>query len=123
MAVFDLIGSPFPKDDPHFTKNKVLQQQIHQLESYIEIKWDLQDINLFLQQASFIKTPEDIENIKIIHAPIAQEAMIISAIITYGKLFRGSKNRTVLRAKDIHWGESAPYHRFLMDLRDKFLAH
>jgi hypothetical protein len=122
MAVIDLVGTPFPKDHPLFL-NKRLRQLIRQLESYIEIKWDLQDISLFLQQASFIKTPEDIEKIKIIHAPLAQEAMIISAVIAYGKLFKSSTNRTVLNARDIHWGESAGYHRFLIDLRDKFLAH
>lgn len=123
MTIIDLVGTPFPKDHPFFQDDKRLMSLVHKVESYIEMLWDLRDINLFLAQASFINTPEDVENIKIIHAPTAREAMVIAAIVGYGKLFKSATGRTVLKAGDVFPNGADGSHKFLIDLRDKFVAH
>lgn len=123
MATFDSVGVPFPKDAPLFLSDPKIQKKIQQIESLIEIRWDTQDISLYLHQASFLKTPHDVNSLSIISGAVAKEALVVAAVVGYGKLFKSATCRTVLNPYDIFDNDTHPLHMSIIDFRDKLLAH
>jgi hypothetical protein len=123
LATYDLVGTPFPKHDPLFIQDRPFQNKLSKLESYIEMKWDISEIMRYVCQIELSKDPELIHSIDKFHIPFAHEAMTITAILGYAKLFKSAYCRTVLEAKEVFKSAPNPFHRFVMDLRDKFLAH
>jgi hypothetical protein len=123
MATIDTIGTPFPKGSPLFSADRRIGAKVKQLESYIEIKWDLSDVNLLIAQIGFIGEKFESGQIPGVHGPNAQEGMIIAAIITYARMFNSAKGRSQLDSRNIFSGTDAAFHSFLMDLRNQFLAH
>ena len=123
MATIDIVGIPFPTDDPPFASDRRICNNINTVESLIELTWDLNDINLLIAQIGFIGEKFQSGQLGGIHGPAAQEGMIIAAVITYARMFNHSKGRTRLKAEEILKEDDMGFHVFLMDLRNQFLAH
>jgi hypothetical protein len=123
LATYDLVSTPFPKHDPFFIQDRPLQNKLSQLESYIEMKWDISEIIRYVNQIELSKDPELIHSIDTIHIPCAHEAMTITAILGYAKLFKSAYCRTVLDKKVFRSDVLKLFHKDVMDLRNMFLAH
>lgn len=131
MATFDLIGVPFPSNHPAFLSDAKMQKRIRQLENYIELHSDLDDVFKYLEQIinlvsifrSGDKKNADIFNLGLDPA-ILIDGLSCAAVIQYAKCFVDSQGRMKLNAIDIFRQQNhKDSHKFFMNLRNQFFAH
>ena len=121
MTVYDLVGAPFPKDHPLFASDDRLQKKMAQLESFIEMHHDVDEITAYLKTASKIKEPIiHLDGVDVLSLQIL-DGLAVAAIVLYAKLFNASQGRTTLNKMDIF--DDLSDHDHFIDVRDKFLAH
>ncbi|GHA73579.1 hypothetical protein GCM10009007_13260 [Formosimonas limnophila] len=127
MAVSDLVGVPFPSTLSLFS-DQSLQGKIRQIESYIEICSDLNEVYTTLERVEhFNKMKTTKEVCKLLHGtPTAiADDLIYGAVVKYAKAFTNSNGFTQLEKSNVFPKGSADSesHAEIMSLRNKFFAH
>ena len=127
MATIDFVGLPFPIDLPAFQNDASLLKKIKQLESLIELKFDMDDAKDALNAWNNSMLMEDDVTLcnKFKCSPYRISECILSYIVMlYAKAFRSSRSRTTLESKVwMIFDKDIEKHNAIMKLRDDFFAH
>lgn len=128
MATFDFVGVPIPIHRPEFKNDTALQKSIRQLESLIEIQYDMfdaQDALIVLGNClNNEKLQKVAELLNCLYPWTVPESILSYIVVLYAKEFRESKGRTSLASKaHAIFKNDIDKHKYTMDLRDKFYAH
>jgi hypothetical protein len=127
MAVYDLVGVPFPSGHRLFL-DKPLQGKIRQIESYIEIYSDLDDLYTTLKRVEHFHkmttTTEVCDLLQCTPTTIAED-LIYAAVVKYAKAFTKSKGWTSLEQSEVFQedSEDSKHHEAIIYLRNKFFTH
>lgn len=123
MATYDAIGLPFPKSEPLFSEDSVLQKMLRQAEDLIEI---YNELGAIVQQVDGLLTLQShrVDLLKIgIYGLHVEEAISSGCIVAYGKSFSTS-SRVKLDADAIYRSSDLlAAHDFYIALRNKLYAH
>ncbi|MCD6196952.1 MAG: hypothetical protein J7K15_00065 [Deltaproteobacteria bacterium] len=128
MAIIDFVGVPIPIDLPEFRNDATLLKKIKQLESLIEIQYDMydaQDALIALRNCLNNEKQQKLAGLLNCCYPwTISESILSYIVILYAKEFRQSEGRTSLKsqANEI-FKNDIDKHVYTMDLRDKFYAH
>jgi len=128
MATIDLVGVPIPIDLPEFRNDATLLKKIKQLESLIEIQYDMYDVEdalRALQNSRSSKNQQKLcEILNCCYPWTISECILSYVIVLYAKQFMSSEGRTSLaRQVNAIFGNDKDKHDYTMDLRNKFYAH
>ena len=127
MAVYDLVGVPFPSTHPLFS-DKSLQGKIKQIKSYIEICSDLNEVYATLKRVEHFNkmttTTEVCNFLQGTPTAIADD-LIYGAVVKYAKVFTKSDGFTSLEQSEVFkkGSQDSEHHKEIMSLRNKFFAH
>lgn len=124
MATYDLVGMPFPSNDPEFVSDSGLQKKIRQLENYFELLDDLRNVSARIDEITVAKN-RFVELFQMGFAmDSVSDALACAAVVEYAKCFNASNGRTTLNAPKIFVaGDDLAQHESYIRLRDKFFAH
>jgi len=124
MAVYNLIGSPFPFNHPDFLSDVLLQKKVRQLENFIELHHDLRQVSEQIEQITKINNlSKDIFDMGLDKYSLV-EGLGCAAVMQYAKCFVKSDGRTSLNEKDIFTQQNhMTCHEFFMGLRMQLFAH
>ena len=128
MATIDFVGVPIPIDRPEFRNDATLQKKIKQLESVIEIQYDMYDAEDALRALQNCRNSENQQKLcelfNCCYPWTISECILSYVVVLYAKQFRSSEGRTSLaRQVDEIFNKDKDKHVYTMDLRDKFYAH
>ena len=127
MAIKDLVGVPIPIDLPEFQNDANLLKRIRQLESLIEIQYDMYDAQEALRALQNSRNNENQQKLCELlncYPWTISECILSYVVVLYAKEFRSSEGRTSLaRQVDEIFDKDKDKHDYTMDLRDKFYAH
>ena len=128
MATIDFVGVPIPIDLPEFKNDTFLLKKVKQLESLIEIQYDMYDAEDALRALQNIQNSENQLRIQKLlnccYPWTITECMLSYVVVLYAKQFRSSVGRTSLAKQvDEIFNKDKYKHKYTMDLRDKFYAH
>ena len=127
MVTIDAIGVPIPIDHPEFRNDLKLLKKISQLESFIELKHDMEDAKQALKALRFSRKQENLQSITSLFDCIPwmiPESILSYIVVLYGKAFTESTGRTRLDCQ-VHkiFKKDIDKHQIIIDLRNGFYAH
>lgn len=127
MATIDLVGVPIPIEMPEFKNDTRLLKKIRQLESFIEIKHDLEDVEDALKALRNSLKDENLQTITSLFGCMPwtiSECCLSYAVIVYSKAFTEGTGRSRLNdnVSEI-FGADIDKHKAIIELRNGFYAH
>lgn len=127
MATFDFVGVPIPIDMPEFSSDIKLLKKIRQLESFIEIKHDMEDVEDSLKALWNSLKDENQKTISSLFGCMPwtiSECCLCYSVIIYSKAFTEGTGRLRLNDKVSEiFGADMDKHKAIIDLRNGFYAH
>lgn len=136
MAIYDLVGVPFPMRHPLFAEDKRVTKMVERICSYIEIEADLDEsmrvIEAIVQSQKMLADDRE----KYVETSLALfggfpvdeyvcDSLLAHAVMNYGNAFRKVNGRTSLgdNVNKIFKSNEVSLHQFVVDLRDQYFAH
>lgn len=127
MATIDLVGVPIPINLPEFKNDTKLLKKIRQLESFIEIKHDMEDVEEALKALRNSLKNENQQPITFLFECTPwtiSECCLSFVVILYAKAFTEGTGRTKLNDNVSEIFETdIDKHKAIIDLRNGFYAH
>lgn len=127
MATIDLVGVPIPIELPEFKNDTRLIKKIRQLESFIEIKHDMGDVEDALKALrNSLKDGNQLTISSLFGCMpwTISECCLCYAVILYSKAFTEGTGRSRLNnnVSEI-FGADIDKHKAIIELRNGFYAH
>jgi hypothetical protein len=127
MAINDLVGVPIPVGMPEFKNDARLLRKIRQLESFIEINHDMEDVEDALKALRNSLKNENQQTITSLFGCLPwtiSECCLSYAVVLYSKAFTEGTGRSRLNdnVSEI-FGPDIDKHNTIIYLRNGFYAH
>ena len=127
MATIDLVGVPIPVDHQEFKNDVKLLKRIRQLESFIELKHDMEDAKEALKALHNSLKTETQQSIASLFGCTPwkiSESILSYIVVLYGKAFTEGTGRTRLDGHvDDIFKKYTDKHKYTIELRNRFYAH